>query len=75
MSDPNLELTKEEKAAISSLKRLAKRWPESLWLYNNGTMYVLKAGENGEHVHRGDAIDQDYVIEQIDGIHSDGGDW
>lgn len=31
-------LTEEEKKAIAALKRIAKKWPKSLWLFNNGDM-------------------------------------
>ena len=77
MSGPS-ELTKEELAAIRSLKRLARKWPASLWVFAGGQdgLAVLKCDENGEKVHtpRGN-IDQDYCVDTIDGIRSDGGDW
>ena len=28
-----MELTKKEQNAINALKRLEKRWPETLWIY------------------------------------------
>jgi len=31
-----MDLTKEEKNAIAALKRLAKRWPNTLWLFADG---------------------------------------
>ena len=75
----NIELTEKEKKAIRALKRAAKIWPDSLWLFSaNGTLCVMKCDENGQHVllegsfHGG--IDQDYVIDTID-IDNDGGDW
>jgi len=74
MSPP--DLTPNEQRAISALKRLAKRWPPSLWLFSNGSLYVLKTDENGGKAHvRGGGIDPDYVVADIDGIASDGGDW
>jgi len=33
-----MDPTKKEKNAINTLKRLAKRWPESLWLFADGAM-------------------------------------
>lgn len=53
------ELTKEERGAISSLRRLAKRWPETLNLYvlDGDYLYVCKKGvpsdEICEEVHFG----------------------
>lgn len=72
-----IELTKEENNAINSLKRLAKKWPESLWLYSaSGTLHVMRAGENNEQValEIGGGIDPDYSVATIH-IPNDGGDW
>jgi len=72
------ELTDKEKSAISALKRLAKKWPKSLWLFSaSGTLCVMKAGPNGEQVHtsKNGGIDPDYIVETIKGIQNDGGDW
>jgi hypothetical protein len=75
----DIKLTKEEQNAITSLKRLAKKWPKTLWLYSaSGTLNVMKCGENGEQVmtqenHRG-GFDSDYCIDKIE-IPNDGGDW
>lgn len=53
--DDALEPTLEEKRAIASLKRLAKRWPSSLWLYAaSGSLMVMRCGEEGE-AHKGEA--------------------
>lgn len=75
-----IHLTPEEKAAIRALKRLAKRWPRSLWVFAGaGSFEVMRKGEDGGRVHvercRGDGYDQDYVVETIRGIECDGGDW
>ena len=71
-----IETTKEEEKAINALKRVAKNWPESLWLFSaSGTLHVMKSGENNEQVHvSGVGVDPDYVITSID-IQNDGGDW
>ena len=71
------ELTKEETNAIASLRRLANRWPDGLWLFSaSGALCVMRAGENGEHVMTDDGgVDPDYIITQILGIDNDGGDW
>lgn len=73
-----IELTDEERRAIASLKRLAKRWPDTLWLYAGGSpdgIAILRTGGDGERVRdsRG-SIDQAYVVDSV-GIPSDGGDW
>jgi hypothetical protein len=42
MPDP-ITITPEELAAIRSLKRLAKKWPQSLRLFSwSGTLIVVK---------------------------------
>lgn len=59
----SIELTKEEEKAIASLKRLAKRWPETLHVFCSGTMFVRKGG-NGAR----------FDVDVIHGIPNDGGD-
>jgi hypothetical protein len=76
---PDIELTKEEKNAITSLKRLAKKWPVSLWLFSaSGTLSVMRTGENGEFVlgtgWASETFDQEYYVDDID-IPNDGGDF
>jgi hypothetical protein len=73
MSD---ELTKEEKKAIASLHRIAKKWPKSLWLYSHsGTLSVMRYREDGKTVETASgAFDQDMIVDTID-IPNDGGDW
>lgn len=70
------ELTKEERNAISTLKRLEKRWPKTLWLFSNGmSISIMRCGENGEHVtedHGGMSLD--YIVDSVN-IENDGGDW
>jgi hypothetical protein len=76
----DIEATPEEQRAINALKRLAKKWPRSLWLYSAaGTLCVMQADENGEHRTGGgasanDGMDPDYCLETIN-IPNDGGDW
>lgn len=71
------EPTPEEKRAIATLKRLAKRWPKSLWLFSaSGTLCVMRALPDGDFAHtRDDGVDPNYVLETITGIPNDGGDW
>lgn len=72
------DLTSDERKAVSTLKRLAKRWPKSLWLFSaSGDLHVMKCGPDGERVrnpHIPDAVDPDHVVETIK-IPNDGGDW
>jgi len=69
-------LTPEEKKAIAALKRVAKRWPESLWLFSaSGTLHVMKKNEQGERVMlSSDGVDPDFAITSAY-IENDGGDW
>jgi hypothetical protein len=69
-------LTKEEKSAIASLKRLASRWPESLWLFSNGmSVTIMRSGRSGEAVtDQSGAMDQEYIVGSVN-IPNDGGDW
>lgn len=72
----SVDLTKEEAAAVASLKRLAKKWPESLWLFaSNGTLCAMKKTEAGSRATTGlGAVDPDYVVATVD-IECDGGDF
>ena len=59
-----LTLTIKEAAAIQSLRRLAKKWPQSLRLFSQaGTLIVTKANRHGIQA----------TITNIEGIPSDGG--
>ena len=74
-----MELTSEERNAIASLKRLAKNWPQTLWLFATGSnLSVMRVDEDGRRVYldgpRG-GVDPDYEVDSIPGIPNDGGDW
>ena len=73
-----MEPTPEEKKAIASLKRLAKKWPKSLWLFSaSGTLNVMRANEDGGAIctqGKYSGVDPDYILASID-IPNDGGDW
>ena len=69
-----MELTIAERKAINQLRRIAKTWPKSLWLFSaNSTLEVMRKS-NGEVMRIGDAYDQKYIVDSID-IENDGGDW
>ena len=75
----DIEPTNEERRAIATLKRLAKRWPDSLWLFSaSGTLNVMRLRQDGEKARGGDnapdAFDPDYCLAPLD-IPNDGGDW
>lgn len=61
-----IELSREEELAIASLNRLAKRWPDTLLLFVDGSsLCVMKKNKDGD-IHTSDgAPGQDYVIESI----------
>ena len=75
-------LTSEEKQAIASLRRLAKRWPSSLWLASMaGRLHVMSTSPDGERMYHpvnrdgsGGGLDQRYSLGVIE-IPNDGGDW
>ena len=71
----DLTLTKEERNAIASLKRLAKRWPKSLWLFANMDLTVLRKNAEGRQAMTPSGrVDQDYIVDTI-AIEADGGGW
>lgn len=73
MTCDEIELTAEERRAISALKRIAKRWPQSLWLFSaSGTLNVMKKSEGGSV--GSEAPDPARSVATIE-IENDGGDW
>jgi len=67
--------TKEERRAIAALKRLAKKWPDSLWLFSaSGKLCVMQKKDDEIAMRRNGCVDQDYLVGQIE-IENDGGDW
>ena len=70
------KLAKEELEAIEMLRKVATKWPTTLWLYStSGTLWVMKK-KNGERatVPGGDGMDEEFAVTSID-IENDGGDW
>ena len=79
MTENTIEPTDEEERAIRSLKRVAKTWPKTLWLYSaSGSLCVMKKNADGERAvvkdSRGDGVDQNYCVDAIN-IENDGGEW
>ena len=69
-------MTPDERLAVAALKRLAKRWPPTLWLFCDGNgLKVMRRGPDGERVTtpRGE-MSQEAIVDVID-IPADGGDW
>lgn len=68
--------TPEEKRAIAALKRLAKTWPKSLWLFSaSGSLCVMQKGEDGDRVRLPcGGADPAANLATIN-IENDGGDW
>ena len=60
------QLTADEKRAIASLKRLAKKWPQSLKLFSwSGSLVVMDESMDPSN---------DAILDEISGIPNDGGD-
>lgn len=62
--------------AIRALKRVAKTWPETLWLFScNGRLCIMRAGADGEQVMLSSgSVDPDYELVAVN-IPNSGGDW
>jgi hypothetical protein len=63
-----IELTQEERRAVRSLQRLARKWPRSLMLFCGGCGLTVRKPEPGKFY--GD----EYTIASISGVPCDGGD-
>lgn len=74
MTEP--ALTDAETEAVRALKRLARTWPDSLWLFSaSGSLCVMKKDGDGERRRLTcNGMDPGAVIETIE-IENDGGDW
>lgn len=70
-----LVLTAEEKRAVASLRRLAKRWPNSLWIFaTGGDLHVMQKGAEGRRYVEGGGADPQALVAVVP-IECDGGDW
>ena len=76
----NQDLSLEEIKAIKALKRIAKNWPGTLWLYSAaGTLWVMRKNDNGKYAIGGEnpsqeGFDPDSAVDKIN-IENEGGDW
>lgn len=68
-------LTPEEARAIQALHRLAKRWPQTLTLVSmGGSLHVIHGADERFH-DPGNLVRAEAVLDTIQGIPNDGGDW
>lgn len=76
MTNPDeRELTTEERRAIESLKRLARRWPRTLTLASmSGDLCVIRTGDP-RFTGDGSLDRQEAIVADIRGIPNTGGDW
>ena len=76
--DVDIDLSDAERKAIASLKRLAKRWPKTLWLFTDASspnLAVMRCTEEGARfILPNDRLDPGYMVAEIP-IQADGGDW
>lgn len=75
------ELTDEERKAVALLRRLAKKWPKTLWLFAGGSfdskLFIMRKNVDGTRMvlpDSGMGMDPEAIVAEID-IESDGGDW
>ena len=70
-----MNLTKKERAAIRALEKVAKIWPDSLWLLSSsGSLWVMKKKDGKRVMGESGIYNSDYVMTDIY-IENDGGDW
>lgn len=69
-------LTEDEARAIKALQKLAKTWPDSLWLFSgSGSLCVMKKDGNGDRAMGGaGGYDPNAEVATVN-IENDGGDW
>lgn len=68
-----MNLTKEEINAINTLKRLEKRWPDSLWLMvdDSGNLHVMRKIDFDRVMENDGRVNMEQCLEVIR-IESDG---
>lgn len=73
MSD--VELSGNERRAISSLQRLGKRWPKTLMLASMGGSLVVLRTNDPRFDSENCMTRNDAVVADVHGIPNTGGDW
>ena len=69
------KLTPNEKKWIAECKKLMKRMPRKIWLYNGGgEMSFMKYPKEGSEFKEDGAVDQENKVEGVR-CNTDGGDW
>jgi hypothetical protein len=69
--------TADELRAIKALKRVAQRWPKTLWLFagDGYTVSILKVKDDGTRAMTpSGGTDPAYLVGRVN-IPNDGGDW
>ena len=70
-----MNLTKKERAAIRALEKVAKIWPDSLWLFSSsGRLWVMKKKDGERGINNSGIYNSVYTMTEIY-IENDGGDW
>lgn len=68
--------TQAEARWIKRLKRLMQDCPESLVLFADGSLNILRAGPDGDLVRdSSERVDNDYLLDSIDDPIVEGGGW
>jgi len=83
-----IKLTKKQIKQVKALQKLAKDWDDNLWLFAAaGKLCVMLEGGTEQNPNPtfnkvggcfaqiGGGVNQENIIEIIDGITCDGGDW
>ena len=64
-----------EDQAVAALKKLAKRWPKTLWLWSaSGSLHVMRLQDGTRAMNDVGGVDDHYRLASIE-IPNDGGDW
>lgn len=75
-TENGIPLTNEEIKAVEALEKVFKKFPKTLWLFNDGTMSIMKYSKDGKAVYTKEgSVDQGYVVTVIHNLHSEGGAW
>lgn len=71
-----MDPTKNEEHAIRTLKHVAQKWPNSLWIFATGNqLHVMRCTPSGERAMLSNgSVDPSYCIDTVN-LPSDGGDW